>query len=113
MRIVNSLALLLAFACYVPVVLAADAKVVISSPAEGAKISPTSKIEVVFEATPGPNGDHLHLYVDDGKAVVLRALKGSHTLQPLAPGKHGICARLVNKEHAEVGAQACVMFRVE
>lgn len=114
MRTVNSLALLLVFGCYVPVVLAADAKVVISSPAEGAKISPTSKIEVAFEATPGANGDHVHLYVDDGKdAVVLRTLKGNHTLKPLAPGKHGICVRLVNKGHAEVGAQDCVMFRVE
>ncbi len=114
MRIVNALSLLLVFGCYVPIVLAAGAKVVISSPVEGAKISPTSKIEVVFEVAPGAKGDHVHLYVDDKKnTVMLRTLKGSHTLEPLAPGKHGICVMLVHKGHTEVGAQDCVMFRVE
>ena len=113
MRALNPLTLLLALSFYVPVVLAADAAISISKPVGGAIFSPTAKIEISYEATPGPKGDHVHLYVDDQRPVVLHQLKGSHTLNPLAPGKHGICVRMVDKDHAEIGVQDCVMFRVE
>ncbi len=113
MRALNPLTLLLALSFYVPVVLAADAAISISKPVGGIIFGPTSKIEISYEATPGPKGDHVHLYVDDQKPVVLHQLKGSHTIDTLAPGKHGICARIVDKNHAEIGTQDCVMFRVE
>ena len=112
MRKLNLLVISFLFGCYVPVVLAADASISISSPVDGAKISRTSKIEVSYEVVPGQNGDHVHLYVDDKEAVVLRKLKGNHTIESLEPGKHAICIKIVNKGHAPIGVQACTNISI-
>ncbi len=113
MRTLNSLAVLLAFCCYVPLVLADDASVTISSPADGAKLSRTAPTKINYEVMPGPKGDHVHLYVDDKEVAVLRQLKGSHALEPLAPGKHEICIRIVSKGHTPIGVQQCIKVSVE
>ena len=112
MRMLNPLVILLSFGCYIPFALAADASVTISSPPDGAKISKKSKIEVSYEVVPGPNGDHVHLYVDDKEAVVIRKLKGNYTVEPLDPGKHAICIKIVNKGHTPIGIQACTNINV-
>lgn len=112
MRKLNLLIMSFLFGCYVPIVLAADASISISTPPDGAKISRKSKIEVSYEVAPGQSGDHVHLYVDDKEAVVLRKLKGNHTIESLDPGKHAICIKIVNKGHAPIGVQACTNFSV-
>ena len=106
-------AMLLALAFYVPVTLAAESAITISSPKDGDKFKSTAKIKIAYKATLGGRGNHLHLYVDDQPEIMLHKLKGSYTLEPLAPGKHGICIRIMDKEHAETGIQECAMFRVE
>lgn len=112
MRKLNLLVISFLFGCYAPVVLAADASISISSPLDGAKISRKSKIEVSYEVVPGQNGDHVHLYVDDKEAVVLRKLKGNYTVESLDPGKHAICIKIVNKGHAPIGVQACTNINI-
>ena len=113
MRGLKPLALLFSLNLYIPLGLAATAEISITQPVGGTQFKSGSKIEVSFEATPGPKGDHVHLYLDDRKPVVLQQLKGSHTLDDVASGKHGLSARIVDKEHAEIGVQDCVIFRVE
>jgi len=116
LRTLKSLAVLLAFGCYVPLVLAGDASVVISSPADGAKLSRTAKTKINYEVISGSKGDHTphaHLYVDDNEAGVLRQLKGSHTLKSLAPGKHEICIRIVTNGPTPIGVQQCIKVSVE
>ena len=113
MRTLNSLAVLLAFGCYAPLVLAADASVTISSPADGAKLSRTAQTKINYEVVPGPKGDHTHLYVDDKEEGVLRQLKGSYALESLAPGKHEICIKVVSKGHTPIGVQQCIKVSVE
>ncbi len=113
MRALKSLAVLLAFGCYVPLVLADDASVTISSPADGAKLSRTEQTKVNYEVMPGPKGDHTHLYVDDREVGVLRQLKSSYTLESLAPGKHEICIKIVNRGHTPIGVQQCIKVTVE
>ena len=112
MRMLKPLIISFFLGSYVPVVLAADSSVTISSPSDGAKISKKSKIEVSYEVVPGPNGDHVHLYVDDKEAVVIRKLKGNYTVEPLDPGKHAICIKIVNKGHTPIGSQACTNINV-
>ena len=99
--------------CYVPVALAADASVAISSPKDGDILSSKNKIKVKYKTILGEKGHHLHLYLDDQPEVMLHKLKGRYTVEPLVPGKHGICIKLMDKDHAETGTQDCVMFRVE
>lgn len=113
MRTLKSLALLLAFGCYVPLVLADDALVKISLPADGAKLDKTAQTKINYEVIPGAKGDHTHLYIDDKEVGVLRQLKGTHTLESLAPGKHDICIKIVNKGHTPIGVQQCIKVSVE
>ena len=113
MRTLKSLAVLLAFGCYVPLALADNASVIISSPVDSAKLSRTAQTKINYEVMPGPQGDHTHLYVDDKEVAVLRPLKGSHTLEALAPGKHEICIRIVSRGHTPIGVQQCIKVSVE
>lgn len=113
MRTINSLVILLAFGCYVPLVLADDASVVISSPANGAKLSRTEQAKISYEVMPGSKGDHTHIYVDDEQVGVLRQMKGIHVLELLASGKHEICIKIANKNHTPIGVQQCVKVSVE
>jgi len=113
MRTLKSLAALLAFGCYVPLALADDASVTISSPADGTKLSWAEPTGINYEVIPGPKGDHTHIYVDDEEVGVLRRLKGSYTLESPAPGKHEICIKIVNKGHTPIGVQRCIKVSVE
>lgn len=89
-------------------VLAEDASVKISSPADGAKVSASAPTSVTYEVVPGPKGDHVHLYVDDGEAAVLRQLKGTASAGTLKAGPHTICIKVVDKSHTPIGVQQCV-----
>jgi hypothetical protein len=113
MRPLKSLALIAAIALYTPFALAADGSVTISSPADGAKLSRSATTTVTYDVTPGPKGDHVHLYVDNGEAAVLRQLKGSHEVGKLAPGSHEICVKEVTKAHAPTGVEKCIKVSVE
>lgn len=113
MRTLKSLVLLFAFGCSVSLALADDASVIISSPADGAKLSRTAPTKINYEVVPGPKGDHTHLYVDDKEVAVLRQMKGSHLLESPAPGKHEICIKIVSKGHTPIGVQQCIKANVE
>jgi hypothetical protein len=88
--------------------LAQDASVMISSPADGAKVSTTAPTTVTYEVVPGPKGDHVHLYVDNGEAKVLRQLKGTTTVDALKAGPHTICIKVVDKSHTPIGVEKCI-----
>ena len=113
MRTLKSLAVLLAFGCYVPLALADNASVTISSPADGAKLSRTAQTKINYEVIPGSKGDHAHLYLDNKDQAVLRQLKGSHTLDALVLGKHEICITVVTRAHTPIGVQKCIKISVE
>src|SRR6185437_13369358 len=98
---------------YVPVSLAADASVVISSPVNGAKLDPKTPVKLDYEVSMGEKGDHTHLYVDKSEALTLRGLKGAHSIGTLSPGQHEICVKVVNKAHTPIGAQQCIKVSVE
>lgn len=102
-------ATLLAFSQMSP---AQDASVMISSPADGARLEAMAQNQVVYEVMPGPKGDHVHLYVDNKEAAILRQLKGSHTLKTLSPGQHDICVKVVDKGHTPIGLEKCVKVTV-
>lgn len=109
----KSLFIVATFALQVPLAFAADGSVTISAPIDGAKLSRSAAAAVTYDVTPGAKGDHVHLYVDNGEASVLRQLKGSHALDKLAPGMHDICIKVVNKAHAPTGLEKCIKVSVE
>ncbi|MDH5535561.1 MAG: hypothetical protein OEZ08_08335 [Betaproteobacteria bacterium] len=92
---------------------AAEALVKITAPAEGAKLDSMALTKLVYEVRPGPKGDHVHVYVDGKEVGILRQLKGSYTLEALAPGSRSICVKVVNKAHVPIGVEQCVKVAVE
>lgn len=81
-----------------------QAKVVISTPIEGAVLAANQPIKVSYMAKPGPKGNHVHLYVDGERIAVLQQLNGDYELKKLSPGKHKISIEVVTKDHQPVGA---------
>ena len=92
---------------------AAEAKIDITSPADGARLDAKAQSKLTYEITLGGGGDHAHLYVDGKQVGLLRQTKGGHTLDPLMPGKHEICARMVDKNHTPIGVQRCIKVTAE
>jgi hypothetical protein len=90
------------------VAFADDGKVVISSPANGATFNKTDNVELMYEALPGTDGDHLHLNLDGKRVDVIHALTGKASVGMLPPGKHHICLAVNTKGHMPTGVEACI-----
>ncbi len=88
--------------------IAANGKVTISSPKEGAMVAAGQKIKLSYMADPGYEGNHLHLYVDGQRVDVIRHLKGATELDALAPGKHKLCLTVNTKGHSPTGVESCI-----
>jgi hypothetical protein len=87
---------------------AAEGSITIISPTKDAMFSSKNKVPVKYEAVLGPNGNHLHLYVDGKRVDILRQIKGTAELDPLAPGRHHICLTVNTVTHAPTGVETCV-----
>ncbi|MBN9460656.1 MAG: hypothetical protein J0H00_05450 [Burkholderiales bacterium] len=92
---------------------AAEGSVRILQPAEGATLDSMAQNRLVYEVDPGPQGDHIHVYVDDREVGILRQRKGNYALETLAPGRHELCVKVVNKAHTPIGLQKCVAVTVD
>lgn len=90
-----------------------EAHVKIMSPAAGAKLDAMEQSKVVYEVSPGPRGDHVHVYVDAREVGILRQLKGTYALPTLAAGPRNLCIKVVNRAHVPTGAEQCVKVTVE
>lgn len=91
---------------------AQEAAVNITEPADNATLKAASKNKIVYDVTPGPKGDHTHLYIDGKEIAVLRQLKGTHALE-LTPGNRELCIKVVNKGHTPIGVEKCIKVKVE
>lgn len=91
----------------------AQGMVRITAPLEGATIDAMDENRLVYDVDPGPHGDHVHVYIDNREAGILRKLKGSYLLESLPAGKHRLCIKVVNKAHVPVGIEQCVQITVK
>lgn len=92
--------------------LASEGSVVIASPTEGQKLDIMEQNRIAYQVTPGPRGDHVHVYVNDKEVGILRQLKGSYTFESLPEGASTICIKVVNKAHVPIGVEQCVNVTV-
>ena len=102
-----AVALALCTAVLCAVAQAEDNPVAISSPADGSKVALTG-IKLVYDVTPTPKAEHVHIYVDGEQASQQHQLKGSYTIDKLNAGKHTLCVRVVDKGHTPIGQEGCV-----
>lgn len=92
---------------------AADPGIRITAPADGATLDAMDQARLVYEVTPGPGADHVHVYVDGKEVGILRRLKGEYTLETLQAGKREICIKTVNKAHVPTGLEQCIQVTVD
>jgi len=109
----TGMVLALSFALFSPFTTAGEPYAKITYPHDGEKLGATSRKQIDYEVDPGPRGDHIHLYVDNKEAAILRKLAGSHPLESMAPGPHTLCIKVVNKAHVPIGVEQCVNVNVE
>lgn len=109
----SSIGLALSFALFSPFVAAGEPYAKIIYPQDGEKLGATSRKQIDYEVDPGPRGDHIHLYVDNKEATILRKLTGSHPLESITLGQHVLCIKVVNKAHVPIGVEQCVNVNVE
>jgi uncharacterized protein YfaP (DUF2135 family) len=112
-RIAAACALALTLALAALPAQAAEAYVKITAPADGARLDGMELSRLAYEVSPGPKGDHVHVYVDGKEVGILRALKGGYTLEALAAGQRTLCVKVVNKAHVPLGIEQCIKVRVE
>ncbi len=81
-------------------------KVVIKSPAPGAKVG--SDVEIVYELTKGGQATHAHCFVD---GEYQKGWKG--TVKGMSPGSHEIKLVAADKDHQTLAAEAAVKVEVQ
>jgi hypothetical protein len=95
---------------------------------EGARLSGVELNQLVYEADPGPEGDHRRLYVDGKDLTMLlqwryhhalsgqpmeRVIRGYYPLVNLGRGDRTLCNKVVNKSHRPTGIGQCVTVHTE
>jgi uncharacterized protein YfaP (DUF2135 family) len=110
----NLFMLVLVFASIAaPTAMAAETKIEISAPVNGAKLDAMEQSKLDYSVTLGNGADHIHVYVDGKETALLRQTKGSYTMETLSPGNHELCIKIVNKNHTPIGVERCVKVGVE
>lgn len=94
----------------------AAGSITIISPKDGAQLESGSGNELEYNVELSPNGNHLHVYVDDGDPMIVRSVSGcpcSVSLPDLEPGEHEIVVKEATSSHAMTGVEASVDFTVK
>jgi len=112
MRNLSMLVLVLASVA-APLATAAETKIEISSPVDGAKLDAMEQNKLAYNITLGDGADHIHVYVDGEEAALLRQMKGSYTMENMSPGNHEVCIKIVNKNHTPIGVERCIKVTVQ
>ena len=103
------------FALASPVWAADAGSITITSPANGATV-PGAGDKLEFSIHLSPNGNHVHVYVDDQDPMVVRDIGHcpcSVDLPTLSAGKHTIVVKEATSSHAMTGVQGTVTVTVK
>jgi hypothetical protein len=118
MKQLNGLFICFALVALASPVLAADSagSITITAPVDGAVLPGAMGNKVDFNVHLGPNGNHVHIYVDDQDPIVFRDVSHcpcSVDLPKLSSGKHTIAIKEATSGHAMTGVQSSVTATVK
>lgn len=85
----------------------------ILSPANDARISAGTPVVLSYDVKLAPNGNHIHVYVDNHFAGLSHQLKGNFDVGTLAPGTHTICIKEATAAHVLIGVNRCITVAVK
>lgn len=110
-------ALVIALLFAVPqMAMAAGGSITIISPKDGAALSSGMGNKLEYNVKLGPNGNHLHVYVDDQNPIIDRNVSHcpcSIDLPDLSSGKHRIVVKEATVAHDLTGLQSAVTVTVK
>jgi len=89
------------------------ASVTISEPQDGAQLNGGEKVKLKYRVIAGPQGDHVHVYVDGEEVSILRELEGSYAIGPVNPGRHELAIKVVNRAHVPIGVESSIAVEVK
>jgi hypothetical protein len=113
MNSISKLFLLAAFSLQAAVTSAEMASITIVSPAENHRIEVGEEYQLVYEVTPGPGGDHFHVWVDGQRGPGVHDSKGVYTLPRLKFGVHDVTVKVVDKAHIPTGPQKSIKLNAQ
>jgi hypothetical protein len=94
----------------------AAGSITITSPKDGAELTSGSGNKLEYNIVLSPDGNHLHVYIDDQKPIIDRDVSGcpcSLDLPDLSPGKHKIVMKEATSSHDMTGVEATVTVNVK
>ncbi len=83
------------------------------SPVNGAQLSAGTPVVLSYDVTLAPNGNHIHVYVDNHMAGLSHELKGNFSVGKLASGTHTICIKEATAAHVLIGVNRCIVVTVK
>lgn len=118
MKALKTLAAGLALVALASPVFAADSagSISITAPANGAMLQSGSGNKLEFNVHLSPNGNHVHIYVDDQSPIIDRDIHNcpcSIDLPTLSPGKHTIAVKEATVSHALTGVEGTTTVTVK
>jgi len=90
----------------------AAASVTINEPQDGAEVASGKPVTLKYQVVPGPQGDHVHVYVNGTEVAILRELTGSYTVGVLPAGRNELAIKVVNRAHVPIGVESSVTVNV-
>jgi len=85
----------------------------IMSPTEGSTVAANQPLELKYKVNASPQGNHVHISVDQGRPAVVRQMEGTFEIDPLSPGEHTIKIIEATSGHAPTGVEATLHVRAE
>ena len=108
MKSTRILLLVAVFSLQAVLAIAEEARIKIVSPADNERIEVGEEYQLVYEVTPGPGGDHFHVWVDGQRGPGVHDSKGVYTLPKFRFGEHDITIKVVDKGHVPTGPQQSI-----
>lgn len=90
--------------------------ITIIAPGQGQTFKDGTGITLQYKVQLSSQGDHLHVYVDNGNPIIVRKVRGcpcSVKLPDLAPGMHMIRIKEATSSHALTSIESDISFMVK
>ena len=114
MKSTRILLLLAAFSLQAAVASAENARIKIVSPADNERVEVGEEYQLAYEVTPGPGGDHFHVWVDGQRGPGIHDSKGVYTLPKFSTvGEHDVTIKVVDKGHIPTGPQKSIKLNAQ
>ena len=83
------------------------------APANDAQFSAGTPIVLSYAVTLAPNGNHIHVYVDNHMVGLSHELQGNFAIGTLPSGTHAICIKEATAAHVLIGVNRCIVVTVK